>query len=527
MNKLFTFIALAIMYVFTIFSASASTLVDLGSDGNAVLDYADMIGANDTLLESKSVESGIDGVYRVVEKMPTFPGGDEAMSQFIYDNLKYPHVAQVYGFQGRVIVQFTVNADGSISDVEAIQSVHPSLDNEAIRVVKAMPKWNPGLQRGKAVRVKYSLPMTFRLPEPVEPVVENAEVAPSFLGGQQALNEWISNNLVYPEEEKAKGIEGEVVVGFVVEKDSSLTLLGIEKGLTQPLNLEALKLVLKMPKWSPGKQDGNNVRARSRISVVYGSEVHSVVDIQPCFKGGQEELMRFLMNNMKYPSIAMDNGIQGRVLVQFVVNTNGSISDIAIQEGVDASLDKEALRVVKSMTQRWIPETQKWVPETQRWIPGFLNGKPVRTRYTLPITFKLGNPSTTDEKPVVENEAETESTENIELTKEDTGEGEVLQVAERMPMFPGGDNTLMNWLYHAIKYPSIAHDKGIQGRVMVQFTVDKDGSIVDPEIFKGVHPALDEEALKVVKSMPKWTTGMQKGKTVRVRYTMPIMFRLQ
>jgi protein TonB len=145
----------------------------------------------------------------------------------------------------------------------------------------------------------------------------------------------------------------------------------------------------------------------------------------------------------------------------------------------------------------------------------------------LPITFKLGNPATTDEKPVVEIEAETESTENIELTKEDTGEGEVLQVAERMPMFPGGDETLINWLYHAIKYPSIAHDKGIQGRVMVQFTVNKDGSIVDTEIFKGVHPSLDEEALKVVKSMPKWTPGMQKGKTVRVRYTMPIMFRLQ
>lgn len=339
-----------------------------------MLDCADMIGANDTLLESKPVESGIDGVHVVVEKMPTFPGGDEAMSQFIYDNLKYPRVAQVYGFQGRVIVQFTVNADGSISDVEAIQSAHPSLDNEAIRVVKAMPKWNPGLQRGKAVRVKYSLPMTFRLPEPVEPVVENAEVAPSFLGGQQALNEWISNNLVYPEEEKAKGIEGEVVVGFVVEKDSSLTLLGIEKGLTQPLNLEALKLVLKMPKWSPGKQDGNNVRARSRISVVYGSEVHSVVDIQPCFKGGQEELMRFLINNIKYPAIAQDNGIQGRVIVQFTVNKDGSIVDTEIFRGVHPALDEEALKVVKSMP---------------KWTSGMQKGKTVRVRYTMPIIFRL------------------------------------------------------------------------------------------------------------------------------------------
>ena len=102
-------------------------------------------------------------VFDVVEQMPSFPGGQSALLQYLSSNIKYPVVAEENGVQGRVIVTFVVEKDGSITDVRVVKSVDPSLDKEAQRVVKSMPKWIPGKQNGAAVRVKYTVPVTFRL----------------------------------------------------------------------------------------------------------------------------------------------------------------------------------------------------------------------------------------------------------------------------------------------------------------------------------------------------------------------------
>ena len=98
-----------------------------------------------------------------VEKMPEFPGGQEALNRFLVRNIKYPLLAQENGIQGRVICQFVVNSDGSIVDIAVVRGVEESLDKEAMRVIKSMPKWTPGRQGGKNVRVKYTLPIRFKL----------------------------------------------------------------------------------------------------------------------------------------------------------------------------------------------------------------------------------------------------------------------------------------------------------------------------------------------------------------------------
>lgn len=102
-------------------------------------------------------------IFQVVETMPSYPGGNEALTKYLSDNIRYPVIAQENGIQGRVICQFVVNKDGSIVDIQVVRSVDPSLDKEAERVIRNMPKWNPGKQRGKSVRVKYTLPVNFRL----------------------------------------------------------------------------------------------------------------------------------------------------------------------------------------------------------------------------------------------------------------------------------------------------------------------------------------------------------------------------
>ena len=102
-------------------------------------------------------------IFTVVEQMPMYPGGDAALMGYLRDNIHYPTVAAENGVQGRVVVGFVVERDGSITDVNILRSVDPSLDREAMRVVKSMPRWTPGKQNGSAVRVKYQVPVTFRL----------------------------------------------------------------------------------------------------------------------------------------------------------------------------------------------------------------------------------------------------------------------------------------------------------------------------------------------------------------------------
>ena len=115
----------------------------------------------------------------------------------------------------------------------------------------------------------------------------------------------------------------------------------------------------------------------------------------------------------------------------------------------------------------------------------------------------------------------------VEVEEEEPVEEEIFEVVEEMPSFPGGQAALMQYLGKNIKYPTIAQENGTQGRVVCQFVVNRDGSIVDVKVIRGVDPYLDKEAVRVISSMPKWQPGKQRGKPVRVKYTVPVMFRLQ
>ncbi|NLA61875.1 MAG: energy transducer TonB, partial [Bacteroidales bacterium] len=108
-------------------------------------------------------EEATEEIFVVVEQQPEFPGGMSALMKFLGDNIKYPVIAQENGIQGRVITNFVVERDGSITDVNVVRGQDPSLDKEAVRVIQTMPRWKPGQQRGKAVRVRFTLPVVFRL----------------------------------------------------------------------------------------------------------------------------------------------------------------------------------------------------------------------------------------------------------------------------------------------------------------------------------------------------------------------------
>lgn len=137
-----------------------------------------------------------------------------------------------------------------------------------------------------------------------------------------------------------------------------------------------------------------------------------------------------------------------------------------------------------------------------------------------------------DEEDVVETEieAETEADEVIEIVEEVEAAPvieEVFTVVEKMPSFPGGEEKLYEYLGKNIKYPQMAKEAGVKGRVYVQFVVEKDGSITDVNVARGIGSGCDKEAIRVVESMPKWEPGEQRGKKVRVKYTLPVVYQLR
>ena len=231
------------------------------------------------------------------------------------------------------------------------------------------------------------------------------------------------------------------------------------------------------------------------------ADVYEVVENMPEFpNGGMTALMKYLSDNIRYPEAAHKAGIQGRVTVQFVVGKDGSIGNVSILRGVNADLDAEAIRVISSMP--------KWKPGTQK-------GEPVKVKYTVPVMFRL------TPEPVEKIDETTVVGYHTPVT------GEVYDVVDKMPEFPGGMTGLMQYLSKNIRYPAEAQTKGIQGRVTVAVIINTEGKAVNASIVRSVDPSLDAEALRVASTMPDWVPGTKDGKPVNVKYTFPVTFRLQ
>lgn len=210
--------------------------------------------------------------------------------------------------------------------------------------------------------------------------------------------------------------------------------------------------------------------------------VFNVVEVMPKFNGNMNA---WVIENIKYPQKAQEQKTEGKVFVKFVIEKDGSITNVAIARSVNELLDAEAVRVVKAMPA---------------WSPGKQKGKPVRVAFTVPINFSLSSPPAINEK-------------------------KIFQVVETMPKFDGNMN---EWLKNNMKYPAEAQKAKQQGKAYVNFVVNEDGHLSDFRIQKSSgHPLLDEEALRVARQMPNWLPGKQRGKAVKVNYTLPFNFSLK
>lgn len=237
------------------------------------------------------------------ENLPSFPGDFKAMSKYIEDSLRYPEKAQAAKIGGRVHLKFVVLEDGSIYKPRIIKGISPlpldyGLNEEAIRLIQSMPKWNPGTKDGVPVAVYCFESIDFDLEawhkksdsseteisedgdseeelKEEEEDVEHVETMPEFPGGQQNLFRFIGGNIRYPPKARDKGIQGTVFIGYVIMEDGSLEDIRIKHGLpygAEALELEAMRMVEIMPNWIPGTQDGEPVRVAFTLPIRFKVE---------------------------------------------------------------------------------------------------------------------------------------------------------------------------------------------------------------------------------------------------------------
>lgn len=236
--------------------------------------------------------------------------------------------------------------------------------------------------------------------------------------------------------------------------------------------------------------------------------IFGLIEQQAEFPGGEAALMAFIKKNLKYPADAARDSIEGRVVLTYMVELDGSITEIEVMRSPDERLTKEAVRVIKMMP--------KWKPERRL-------GKPVRTKYVLPITFRL---NAAQQKSANANPLATKM-EKADIAAA-SGEDMIFEgKPDHDPEFPGGEAALMKFIKTNLSYPPSAARKGIQGRVMLSFIVEKNGSASTITVLNSPDNALSREAVRVVKKMPKWTPARHEGKPVRVKFVMPVTFRLR
>lgn len=212
-------------------------------------------------------------------------------------------------------------------------------------------------------------------------------------------------------------------------------------------------------------------------------EVFADPEQMPMFPGGEAALMKYLQENVKYPPQAIKDSIQGRVVVQFLIDKSGNVGEVNVVRSVSEDLDAEAVRVVKTLP---------------KFTPGRMYGKAVSTLYTLPVSFML----------------------------QDKREPAKPKDVEVKASFPGGEDALAQFLKDHVKYPPKAAKKKIQGRVEVAFLVDKNGKVHDAKVVESVDKDLDKEALRVCRLLPDFIPATVNGEPVEVLFKLPIRFKI-
>ena len=469
----------------------------------------------------QQLPDGDDKVYQVCENVPEFPGGTYAMINYFAANTKYPAEAEAAGKDGKAYVEFIVKKDGSIADVSVVKSSgDASLDKEAVRVVSAMPKWNPGTQGGKPVNVKMTLPVVFKLTggKTKNEKKDNRIVIGD---GGVIVDTDVKDNALFVVDGKVfdgdlKELESSSIAHVEVIKNSALTAemegkynAKDKKGIIFITTSSASHAGIvgnPAPVVNGKKEDAPftvdfNVEERTTDD---GEKIYQECEIAPEYPGGLAELMRWLSMNVRYPKAARDINGQGKVFVRFVVRADGSISNAEVVKSdftsdySEVSLAEQTAKEIeyyKKSIERIENDCKEFEQHIEEW------------KKQSEVLKKGGTP------------------ENIlNRRREEMEKAQKLLEDERAKI------VIMKRTL-AQKEEILANSKNELDMIMVTAFKNKKGEALSTDEVMALRAAaeksLKDEAVRVVSAMPKWNPGTQGGKAVNVSFTLPVVFRLQ
>jgi TonB family protein len=269
-------------------------------------------------------------------------------------------------------------------------------------------------------------------------------------------------------------------------------MLYSKKVLNKPQYFIALTLIAILISSSASALSHVNYRkTASNHTFTQTDTVLNGAEVYPGFPGGEQALNLFLRSNIDPLKTITDKNVSRRVFVSLIVEKDGSLTNMKILQDPGNGLGDEALRVLKL---------------SPKWTPGLQNGVAVRVRYTVPVNFNLATNALTANATAQSND------------------NRIFNAVEVSPSFPGGTQGFSRFLSENIRYPKLARENNVTGRVFIQFVVERDGSLTDMKVLRDPGSGLGDEALRVLNLCPKWTPGLQNGQAVRVQYTVPINF---
>lgn len=443
--------------------------------------------------------------------MPRFPGCEdikndeerencakEKLLAFIYENIKYPKLARNNGIEGQCVVRMVIEKNGRISEAEVVKDIGGGCGDEAVRVIKAMnelpQKWIPGRQRGMPVRVQYLLPVKFKLEPSGEPMM--VIIAKNSSRGEIVDSKFVAN---FPPEliesihvykgPKAKEKYPEAAESGVVEIHTKLnTLDELKQNLTEKVN----KLT--------------------------EDEIFKVVEEQPLFPGcntsteenekldcSKTKLLEYIYRNITYPQAAREAGIQGQVVIRFVVEKDGTLSNLEVVKEIGGGCGEAAKLVFDKMNQQGL----KWTPAKQR-------GKVVRVVYNVPVKFKLEETVPAQEQGSIASGATHKQTLIRPVFSTCANNDERCSHEE-----------FIKYIYKNIHYPAEARQANNTGMVQVKWTVNKQGKIHAEVKGTGMHESIISDVQRLFNDMPAWKPATQRGNPVDYSGTTNIAYILE
>lgn len=327
----------------------------------------------------------------------------------------------------------------------------------------------------------------------------------SFQGGDMfAFSRYVRENLTFSGDCYQEGDIFRLILAFRVAKNGKVKDVEVEKSSgDDSLDGEVLRIVRESTGWTARKDGVPDVRERLRMVIVLrrgtDGKLHAEdhfpygkADTMPKFEGaGLGKFRRWIVEQVGDldPEGAP---IDARAALRFVIEKDGSLSEVSVDDRTPAWLVGRLSKILNRMP---------------RWTPAETQGEKVRIQVSLPLRFGKTADSSKADSPKDGDDA--------------------FLIVEQMPKFRGGDlNTFRDWVKLNVKYPVDMYKQGIEGRVVAIFIINRDGSLSDAKILQSPEAEFSREVLRVLESSPKWTPGQQKGEVVRVKYTIPVDFRI-